>query len=122
MKASACARPVISINIGGPVDTIIHGQTGFLAEVSETVKLNEEWAYESMGFDADHKIKFNEPKIFAYRASVPDLVKYTTQLLTDDKLREKMGKDAHEHALANFQYVDIAKKALKIIWEKLGLK
>lgn len=122
LEAMACARPVISINIGGPVDTIIHGQTGFLAEVGETVKLNEEWAYESMGFDADHKIKFAEPKIFAYRASVPDLVKYTTQLLTDDKLREKMGKDAHQHALANFQYVDIAKKALKIIEEKLGLK
>lgn len=122
LEAMACARPVISINIGGPVDTIVHGKTGFLAEVGETIKLTEEWAYKSMGFDADHKIKFPEPKIFAYRASVPDLVKYTTQLLTDDKLREQLGKNAHEHAMANFQYIDIAKKALKTIQEKLGLK
>ena len=122
LEAMACARPVISINIGGPVDTIIHGRTGFLAEVDETIKLNEEWAYESMGFDADHKIQFAKPKIFAYRASVSDLVKYTTQLLTDDKLRQKMGKNAYEHALANFQYIDIAKKALKTIQEKLNLK
>jgi hypothetical protein len=75
-----------------------------------------------MGFDAKHKIKFDQPKIFAYRASIPDLVKYTKQLLTDDKLCEEMGKRALAHALANYQYVDIAKKAVKIIGEKLGLK
>ena len=122
VEAMACGRPVISINAGGPVDTIIHSQTGFLAEVAETIKLTEEWAYEDMGFDATHKIKFDQPKTFAYRASVPDLVKYTKQLLTDDKLREEMGKNAYEHAMKNFQYVDIAKKALKMIREKLGLK
>ncbi len=122
VEAMACAKPVISINAGGPVDTIIHGQTGFLAEVGETVTLTEEWAYQSMGFDADHKIKFDRPKVFAYRASIADLVKYTKQLLTDDKLRGEMGKNAYEHAMANFQYVDIAKKALNMIEEKLGLK
>lgn len=122
MEAEACGRPVISINVGGPVDTIVHGKTGFLAEVGETVELTEEWAYESMGFDATHKIKFAKPKIFAYRASIPDLVKYTKQLLTDDKLREEMGKNAHKYALANFHYVDVAKKAVKIIQEKLDIK
>ncbi len=122
LEAMACGKPVISINAGGPKDTIVHGKTGFLAEVGETVKLHEEWAYETMGFEADHKITFDEPKIFAYRASIPDLTKYTTQLLTDDKLREEMGQNAYEHAMANFQYKDIAKKALKMIQEKLNLK
>ncbi|MCX6795966.1 MAG: glycosyltransferase family 4 protein [Candidatus Falkowbacteria bacterium] len=122
MEAEACGVPVISINVGGPVDTIVHGQTGFLAEVGQEIKLEEEWAYEHMGFDADHKVKFDSPKTFAYRASVPDLVKYTKMLLTDDGLREKMGQQAHEYALANFQYVDVAKKALQAIEEKLGLK
>ncbi len=121
LEAMACGRPVISINIGGPAETIIHNQTGFLAEVGETVQLTEEWAYEDMGFAATHKIKFDQPKIFAYRASIPDLAKYTKQLLTDDKLREEMGKKALEHALANYQYVDIAKKAVKMIGEKLNL-
>lgn len=122
VEAEACGLPVISINIGGPVDTIVHGKTGFLAEVGETVELKEEWGYQSMGFDADHKIVFDKPKIFAYRASVPDLAKYTKRLLTDDKLREEMGKNALEHAMANFQYVDVAKKAVKMIGEKLRLK
>lgn len=122
LEAMACGKPVISINEGGPKDTIIHGKTGFLAEVGETVELREEWAYESMGFEADHKIIFDEPKIFAYRASIADLAKYTKQLLADDELREEMGRNAYQHAMDNFQYKDIAKKALKIIQEKLGFE
>ena len=119
MEAEACGIPVISINVGGPVDTVVHGKTGFLAEVGETIKLKEEWAYEHMGFEADHKIVFDEPKVFAYRASIPDLTKYTMMLLTDDKLREKMGEEAYKHAMANFQYLDVAKKALKMIEDNI---
>src|SRR3989339_902502 len=122
MEAEACGKPVISIENGGPVDTIIHGKTGFLASVGEEIILTEEWAYESMGFEADHKIRFDKPKVFAYRASVPDLTKYTLQLLTDDKLREEMGKNAHIHARDNFQYKIIAKRALSMLQEKLGLE
>jgi len=62
MEAGACKKPCISINVGGPVDTIIHGKTGFLAEVGETVELKEEWAYEHMGFDQGKKIVFDKPK------------------------------------------------------------
>jgi len=122
MEAEACGRPVVSINVGGPTDTIIHGQTGFLAAVGEEIKLTEEWAYESMGFDADHKIIFKEPKVLAYRASVPELVKYLKMLLTDDKLREQMGEAAYKHTMANYQYTDVAKQALKLIQEKVNLK
>lgn len=122
MEAQACGKPVISINVGGPVDTIVHGKTGFLAEVGGTTTLSEEFAYESMGFEADHKIKFDPPKVFAYRASIADLAKYTKMLLTDDKLREEMGRSAYEHAMANFQYQDVAKKAYKMIQEKLKLE
>jgi glycosyltransferase involved in cell wall biosynthesis len=115
VEAMACGKPVISINKGGPADTIIQGKTGFLAEVGQTVELSEEWANEGMGFDADHKIKFKEPKVFAYRASVQDLTKYTRELLTNDKMREDMGKQAHQHAMDNFQYKNVAKQALDMI-------
>ncbi len=122
MEAEACGRPVISINVGGPADTIVHGETGFLASIGSTVELTEEWAYRGMGFDADHKIKFDQPKVFAYRASIEDLAKYTLQLLTDDDLREEMGRKAREHAMANFQYQDVAKKALTALQERLHIK
>jgi alpha-maltose-1-phosphate synthase len=121
MEAEACGKPVISINVGGPVDTIVHGKTGFLADVGEEISLKEEWAYESMGFEADHKIKFDQPKVLAYRASIADLVKYTKMLLTDDKLREEMGKNAEEHAMKNFHYKVVAQKALDMIKENIKL-
>jgi len=120
MEAEACGRPVISINVGGPADTIVHGKTGFLAEVGETVKLESEWAWEHMGFDADHRIHFEEPKVFAYRASIPDLAKYTLELLSNDKLREEMGRNAADHALKNYHYVKVAEQAYNSIKGKLN--
>lgn len=112
VEAEACGRPVISINVGGPADTIVHGETGYLARIGSTVELGEEWAYEHMGFDADHKIVFDRPKVFAYRADVDELAKYTLELLTNDKKRLEMGRNAHEHAVKNFHYKVIAQKAL----------
>ncbi len=122
MEAEACGRPVISIDVGGPADTIVHGETGFLAKVGSTVELTEEWAYEGMGFEADHKIKFPEPKVFAYRADIDELADYTLRLLTDDNLREEMGRKGREHAMANFQYKAVAKRALEALQERLGIK
>ena len=75
-----------------------------------------------IGFTEVDLIKFDEPKVFAYRASISDLAKYTKMLLTDDKLREEMGKNAYQHAMDNYQYQDIAKKALKHVEESIELK
>lgn len=121
VEAEACGRPVISINVGGPADTIIHGETGYLASIGSTINLKEEWAYEHMGFDADHKIVFDKPKVFAYRANIDDLAKYTYELLTNDSKREEMGSQAHEHAIKNFHYRVIAEKAYKKLEENIKL-
>ncbi|MFH1412501.1 MAG: glycosyltransferase family 4 protein [bacterium] len=120
MEAGACGKPCISINIGGPVDTIVHGKTGFLAEVGETIELKEEWAYEGMGFDSDHKIVFDKPKTFAYRASVPDLAKYTKMLLIDDNLRQEMGRQAYNHVTNNYHYHRITRLCMQYIRQRLN--
>jgi glycosyltransferase involved in cell wall biosynthesis len=122
VEAMACGKPVISINAGGPAETIIPNKTGFLAGVAEEVFLTEEWVYPSMGFNGQKKIKFDKPKTFGYRANVDDLKKYTLKLLTDEKLREEMGKAGREHAVKNFDYRVTSKKMLDIIKEKLGLE
>lgn len=121
MEAEICGKPVISINVGGPVDTIIHGETGFLAEVGEYIELKEEWAYDHMGFDADHKIVFDKPKVFAYRASIADLVKYTTMLLTDDQLRLDMGQKARNYTKDRFHYHNVTRECMKLIRENIKM-
>ena len=105
----------------GPKDTIVHGKTGFLAKVASTVDLEEEWVTLEMGYGEEFKMKFDEPKIFAYRADVNELAESTLKLLSDDNLRLKMGQMAAEHACANFQYRDLAMKCIKIIKTKLNL-
>ena len=121
VEAMSCKKPVISINKMGPSETIIHNKTGFLAKVAEEVRLNEEWVYPSMGFSKKEVVKFKEPKIFAYRADIDDLKKYTLQLLTDKELGEKMGEEGRKHVVANLDYRKTSKRMVDITKEKLNL-
>jgi alpha-maltose-1-phosphate synthase len=115
VEAMACGKPIISINVGGPKDTVVHEKTGYLVDVETEVKLPSEWAYDWMGFEDKHKIVFDKPKTFAYRANIDQLADYTLKLLTDDSLREQMGKNAAEHALKNFHYKIISQRMLDLI-------
>ncbi len=122
VEAQACGKPVISIDHMGPKETIIKDVTGFLAPVADTVELDEEWVYKDMGYEEDHKIIFDKPKTFAYRADVNSLAESLLKLLTDKDLREKMGKAGAEHALAKFEYHTIAKQITKLIKERYKLR
>jgi glycosyltransferase involved in cell wall biosynthesis len=122
LEAQACGIPVISIDAMGPKDTVIHGETGYLAKVESTIDLDSELAHPDMGFEKEMRIFFNKSKTFAYRASVDDLASYLLTLLTDDRKRIAMGSAAREHAVKNFNYRDLAAKMTSIIKERLSLK
>jgi len=121
VEAMACGKPVLSIDAMGMKDTIVHGETGFLAKVGEEVKLDGEWAYTWMGFEKKHRIKFDKPKILAYRADIDDLAKYLYKMLSDDALIEKMGRKAREHAVKNFDYVKTSRDINDLIEKKLDV-
>ena len=121
VEAMACGKPVISIDAMGPKDTIIHGQTGFLSKIGATIDLTEEWVTKEMGFKEVFRIKFDKPKTLAYRADIDDLAKFTLDLLVNDDLREKMGTQAAQHALNNFQYQNLARKCADMLKEKLNI-
>ncbi len=115
LEAQACGKPVISINVGGPKDTIVHDKTGFLVNVAHEVKLEREWVYKHMGFKRKMCIEFPVPKTFAYRANIEELADCTLKLLREDKLREHMGEAAAEHALTNFHYKVTAQRMVDMI-------
>ncbi|MBI2130626.1 glycosyltransferase family 4 protein [Candidatus Woesearchaeota archaeon] len=118
VEAQSCGKPVISINAMGPKETIVHGETGFLANVAETVDLVQEKVYPSMGFEKEGMVKFDRPKTFGYRANTDELAEHTLKLLSDDELREQMGQNAREHAVRNFDYVHTSRKIAEMVEEK----
>lgn len=121
VEAQSSGIPVISINEMGPKETIVHGKTGFLARVGETVELTEERAYTHMGFDADRTIVFDKPKIFEYRADPKELAEYILKLATDEDLRKTMGEAGRKHAVENFEYHKTAKRITSLVKKRLNL-
>ena len=122
VEAGACGKPVISIKAMGMLDTLIDGETAFLAGVAKRIVVNEIMLGDESGFEDKHKIVFNEPRTVDYRANVQDIAKHLMNLMTNPELREKMGKAGRERVVKNFDYRIVAKRFLKIMEDRLGLK
>ena len=122
VEAGACEKPVIGIKAMGMLDTLIHGETAFLANVTRKIIVNEVILGNESGFEEKHRVVFKNPRTVDYRASVHDIANYLMDLMTDSALREKMGKAAREHVVKNFDYRVVAKRFVQIMNDKLGIK
>jgi len=89
-------------------------------QVGEEIKLSEEWVYKHQGFKEKKKIVFDEPKTVDIRADVDDLAKYLLRMLSEDDMRDEMGRAAREHAVNNFDYLKTSSDIAQIIEKKLG--
>jgi alpha-maltose-1-phosphate synthase len=121
VEAGACEKPVIGIKAMGMLDTLIQGETAFLAKVAQKIVVNEVILGDESGYEDEHKVIFNQPRTVDYRASVEDIAKYLMELMTNRTLREKMGRAGRARAVTNFDYRVVAKQFVKIINEKLGI-
>jgi starch synthase len=121
VEAGACEKPVIGIKAMGMLDTLVHGKTAFLANVAEKINVNEVILGDESGFEDNHKISFKVPRTVDYRASVHDIANYLMDLMTNDALREKMGKAARKRIVEYFDYRVVAKLFVQIIYDKLGI-
>lgn len=121
VEANACGKPVIGIKAMGMLDTMIHAETAFLANVAQEIVLNEVILGKESGFKSKHKIVFQSPRVAEYRASVDDIANYLMPLLTDASLRDKMGQAGRERVVKEFDYRVVAKRFVQIIHEKLGI-
>ncbi len=121
VEAGACEKPVIGIEAMGMLDTLVHGETAFLAKVAQKIVVNEVTLGDESGFESQHKVLFNQPRTVDYRASVNDIARYLMELMTNQPLREKMGKAGRLRAVQHFDYRVVAKRFVELMHEKFGL-
>ena len=121
VEAGACGKPVVSIKAMGMLDTLIHGETAFLAEVAQRIVVNHVILGDESGFEQNHKVLFKIPRTVDYRANVQDIAQHLLVLMNDPLLREKMGKAGRERVVANFDYRVVAKKFVQIMKDRLGV-
>jgi glycosyltransferase involved in cell wall biosynthesis len=121
VEANACERPVIAIDAMAFRDTMVHGETAFLANVAEERKITEALYGEGHAYERSHRIVFPNPRTAEYRASVPDIAKYLLRLMQDSALRREMGEAGRKHVFELFDYRQVAKRFVEIVSDRLGI-
>lgn len=121
VEANACGKPVIAVNAMAFHDTMVHGETAFLAEVSQEIKIGEATLGEDHGLEESHRVIFPSMKTADYRANVEDIAKYLLQLMRDPALRKSMGEKGRARVVDRFDYKIVAQKYVDIVRERLGI-
>jgi len=121
VEAGACGKPVIGMRAMGMLETMVHGETAFLAEVAREIVISEIILGEESGFEPGHRVVFNPPRTVDYRASVNDIAGYLSLLMPDTDLRQKMGAAGRRWVVTNFDYRVVARKFVDIISRRLGI-
>jgi glycosyltransferase involved in cell wall biosynthesis len=122
VEANACEKPVIAIDAMAFLDTMVHGETAFLAKVAEERKISEALYGEGHDYENSHHIVFPNPRTAEYRASVPDIAKYLLRLMKDSELRQRMGLAGRKRVVELFDYRQVAKRFVKIMSDRLGIQ
>ena len=121
VEANACEKPVIAIDAMAFRDTMVHGETAFLAKVAEERKISEGQFGEGHGIDDRRRTVFPNPRTAEYRASAPDIAKYLLRLMKDSALRRRMGEAGRKHVVELFDYRQVAKRFVEIVSDRLGI-
>ncbi len=121
VEANACGKPVIGIKAMGLLDTMIHGETSYLAGIAQEVRLRETIVGDESGYESGHRVVFKSPRTVDYRASVHDIAGYLLELMQDPARRAKMGQAGRQRVVEHFDYRVVARKFVEIIQSRLGI-
>ena len=121
VEANACEKPVIAIDAMAFRDTMVHGETAFLAGVAQEIQINEALLGNDQGFEENTRVVFPQPRTSDYRASVNDIATHLLALMRDPTLRERMGRAGRKRVAELFDYRIVAKRFTEIIHDRLGI-
>jgi glycosyltransferase involved in cell wall biosynthesis len=122
VEAGACGKPVLGMRAMGMLDTLVHGETAFLAGIAQEVRIGEAVLGRESGYEDGHRVVFEPPRTVDYRASVHDIAQGLLDLMRDAELRRKMGEAARKRAVELFDYRVVARKLLRILSDRLGIE
>jgi len=122
VEANACEKPVIAIDAMAFRDTMVHGETAFLASVAQEILINEAILGHDQGCEENSRVVFPQPRTSDYRASVNDIATHLLELMRNAELRERMGKVGRKHVVELFDYRIVAKRFTEIIHDRMGIR
>jgi len=121
VEANSCGKPVIGIKAMGLLDTMVHGETAYLARIAQEVRVKEAIVGDESGYESGHRVVFKNPRTVDYRASIHDIADYLLELMRNAELRRKMGEAGRKRAIENYSFRVIARRFVEIIGERFGL-
>ena len=117
VEAGACGKPVIGIRAMAMLDTLVHGETAFLAGVAQEIRITETVLGPESGFEPGHRVVFEKPRVADYRASSEDIARDLKLLLNDPELRDRMGRAGRQRVVERFDYRVVAQRLMAILQE-----
>lgn len=121
VEANACGKPVIGIKAMGLLDTMIHGETAYLAGIAQEIRLRETIVGDESGYESGHRVVFKSPRTVDYRASIHDIANHLLELMQNAELRAKMGRAGRKRVVEHFDYRVVARKFVEIVQKRLGI-
>lgn len=118
VEAGACGKPVIGIRAMAMLDTLVHGETAFLAGVAREISITETVLGEESGFEPNHRVVFGKPRVADYRACPVDIAAALKQLLHDADLRRRMGEAGRRRVVQRYDYRAVARRLVEILMER----
>lgn len=119
VEAGACGRPVLGIRAMAMLDTLVHGETAFLAGAEEH-RVSEAILEETAGLGAGQRIVFAPPRVVDYRAEVDDIADYLLKLMLDPELRRRMGEAGRRRVVERYDYRVVARRFVEIVTRRLS--
>jgi glycosyltransferase involved in cell wall biosynthesis len=102
-------------------ETMVHGETAFLAGVAREIQVTEAMLGQDHGFEEGHRVVFPSLKTADYRADVQEVADYLLQLMEDAELRRRMGAAGRKRALEQYDYRVIARRLVELVTDRLDI-
>jgi glycosyltransferase involved in cell wall biosynthesis len=121
VEANASEKPVIAIDAMAFKDTMVHGETAYLAGVETENKIAGATLGVDQGFEEGHHVVFPYLRTADFRASVRDVAEHLLHLMRHPQDRLRLGQNGRRRVVEKFDYRVVARQFVEIVERKLGI-